>query len=146
MFAACTETFVGLCLMLLWNVVTVRMSMHEPPNHSSCSGGARYIIQCFKTIFSLKKKQCGRGLKLQRYLPSHKLTMCTNNRAIFLCTKPWIKFTFIECLWMHNSSSQDCNTKVCHKMFNNTDQARLKIVLIFKCFPVFHWFFRKYTW
>ena len=123
--------------MLLWNVVTVRMSMHEPPKHSSCYGETRYIIRYFKTIFPIKKNKCGKGLKLQRYLPSHTVTMCTNNKTIFLCSNPWVKFTFIDCLWMHNSS-QDRNTRICHKMFTSTDPARLKLVVTFKCIRVLY--------
>ena len=132
--------------MLLWNVVTVRMSMHEPPKQCSCFGGTRYIIRYFKTIFSIKENKCGKGIKLQRYLPSHTVTRSTNNRTIFLCSNPCIKFTFIECLWMQNSSSQDHNTRICYKTFNNIDTARLKLVVTFQCFPVFHCFFCKYTW
>ena len=132
--------------MLIWNVATVGMSMRETPKYSSCFEGKTYIIIYFKIISPIKKNKCGKGLKLRRYLPSHTATMCTNNRTNFLCSNPCVNFTFIESLWMHNSSSQNRNTRIRHKMFNSTDPAQLKLVVTFKCFLVFRWFYPKYTW
>ena len=144
-------SFVNLC-SLHWNfcrpmsdIVMKRChswNEYASTAQSSCSGGTACIIMCFQIISPLKKQMWKRSKATKK--PTQPYSHNAQNWTKIMCVNPWVKFPFIESLWVHNSSSQDCSNRICHKIFNSTDQARLNPVVTFKCFTL--WFFCKYTW